>query len=65
MSYVFFTTEDTEFHGLFSSIILYILSFIPFCHSDDRREEESRVHPLVFSLLYVHEILRYTPFRSG
>ena len=27
--------------------------------------EESRVHPLVFSLLYVPEILRYTPFRSG
>ena len=30
----------------------------PYCHSDDQREEESRVH-LLITLLCVSEILRF------
>ena len=40
----FCTTEYTEFHWVFS------LLFSTFCHSDDHREEESRVHPHLFSI---------------
>ena len=43
-------------------IIYFALYFVEsslFCHSDDRREEESRKHKVVVS-----EILLYTTFRS-
>ena len=43
-------------------IIYFALYFVKspfFCHSDDRREEESRWHKVD-----VPEILRYTTFRS-
>ena len=48
---------------LFPKKIIYFALYFGksplFCHSDDRREEESRWHKVGVS-----EILRYTPFRS-
>ena len=38
-------------------VILYENSL--FCHPEELCDEESRVHPLYYSLLYVHEILRF------